>query len=582
MRLLYGKPNPGDEAWRVREPIDVIRDTEYFSDLGESALAEMAEACQYVELNRGEVLFEEGEAAESFYILAYGRLGLWSGRRRVGEVHPKECIGEVALLRDRNRTETVKAERDCLLLQLTKKSFESLLENYPKAMLKVALHVTDRLAGSYVQTTRPPQSIAIVPMTTHPEFERFCQALQVSLDKKHSTFLALPSDRLPGIDWFTEIEQNHGTVLYQCRRGLCSWSERCLRQADRVMIVGVEAEPHGPGVHEQYWNGLHKRDGKLLLVLLGFGKAKRSSKWLAERKDVQVHHLEWNKPPDRIARFINREAFGLVLGGGGARGLAHVGVFRALEERGIKPDLVAGTSMGGFCAALIASGRSAAEVERDLRWTWIDAGPFLDFNLPLYSLVKGDRVRGRLMRLFGQRHIEDLDVPFFCMTADITNAQSVVHDRGIIYRWVAVGMSIPGVAAPYPDKGRLLLDGGLLNNLPVDMASEAGCGEILAVNVDPKEEMAIRDEDFEGSLTKQFWRKVTGNTTAPHIVETLIRVTTLTNAAAVGRMRHLIDHYVQPDTDRFGLFDFHMADDIVKSGYEAMKAYQFTPKHLKD
>ena len=105
----------------MREPIDVIRDTEYFSDLGESALAEMAEACQYVELNRGEVLFEEGEAAESFYILAYGRLGLWSGRRRVGEVHPKECIGEVALLRDRNRTETVKAERDCLLLQLTKK-----------------------------------------------------------------------------------------------------------------------------------------------------------------------------------------------------------------------------------------------------------------------------------------------------------------------------------------------------------------------------------------------------------------------------------------------------------------------------
>jgi NTE family protein len=290
-----------------------------------------------------------------------------------------------------------------------------------------------------------------------------------------------------------------------------------------------------------------------------------------------VHHLEWGKPPDRIARFINRKAFGLVLGGGGARGLAHIGVFKALEERGIKPDLVAGTSMGGFCAALLASGRTAAEVERDLRWTWIDAGPFLDFNLPLYSLVKGDRVRGRLLRLFGQRHIEDLDIPFFCMTADITNAQSVVHDRGAIYRWLAVGMSIPGVAPPYPDKGRLLLDGGLLNNLPVDVASEFGCGEILAINVDPKEEMAIQDQDFEGTLTKQLWRKIAGTTTAPHIVEVLIRVTTLTNAAAIGRMRHLIDHYVQPDTDRFGLFDFHQADEIIRSGYEAMMAYDFTP-----
>jgi NTE family protein len=558
----------------------VIRDTEYFSDLDESALAEMAEACQYVELNRGETLFEEGEKAESFYILAYGRLGVWSGRRRIGAVHPKQCVGEVALLRDRNRTETVKAERDCLLLQLTKKSFESLLENHPKAMLRVALHVTDRLAGAYVQTAKPPQSIAVVPMTTHPEFERFCQSLQQSLNKKHPTFLALPSDRLPGIDWFTEIEQNHGTVIYQCRRGLCAWSERCLRQADRVMIVGVEAEPHPPGVHEQYWNGLHKRESRLLLVLLGFGKAKRTSIWLAERENVQVHHLEWNKSPDRIARFITREAFGLVLGGGGARGLAHVGVFKALQERGIKPDLVAGTSMGGFCASLLASGRSAEEVERDLRWTWIDAGPFLDFTFPLYSLVSGDRVRGRLIRIFGHRHIEDLDIPFFCMTADITNAQSVVHDRGLLYRWLAVGMSIPGVAPPYPDKGRLLLDGGLLNNLPVDVASEAGCGEILAINVDPKEESAIRDEDFEGSMTKQLWRKLAGTTTAPHIVETMLRVTTISNAAAIGRMRHLIDHYVQPDTDRFGLFDFHMADDIIKSGYEAMMAYRFTPKHM--
>lgn len=535
----------------------------------------MATACQYVEVSRGGVIFTEGEKAESFYILAYGRLGVWSGRRRIGEVHPRECVGEVALLRDGNRTATVKAERDCLLLQLTKKSFETLLENHPKAMLKVALHVTDRLAGAYVQTSKPPQSIAIVPMTAHPEFERFCQRLKVSLEAHNPTTLAEPRDELPDMAWFNEIEEKRGTVLYQCRTGLCEWSERCLRQADRVMLVGLEAEPTAPGVHEQYWHGLHKRESKLLLVLLGFGKAKRTSKWLADRKDVQVHHLEWNKPPDRIARFINRKAFGLVLGGGGARGLAHIGVFKALEERGIKPDLVGGTSMGGFAASLLASGRSAAEIERDLRWVWIDAGPFLDFNLPLYSLVKGDRVRGRLLRLFGHRHIEDLDIPFYCMTADITNAKSVVHDRGLLYRWLAVGMSIPGVAPAYPHKGRLLLDGGLLNNLPVDVASEFGCGEILAINVDPKEEMAIQDQDFEGTLPKQLWRKLSRSTTAPHIVEVLIRVTTLTNAAAIGRLRHLIDHYVQPNTDKFGLFDFHEADDIIQSGYDAMMAYEF-------
>lgn len=566
----------------VREPIDVIRDTEYFADLDESALVEMAEACDYIELRRGETLFREGERAESFFILTYGRLGRWSGGRRVGELFPKECVGEMALLRDRGRTETVKAERDCVLLQITRASFDRLLENHPRSMLKLALHVTDRLAGSYVQTAKPPQSIAIVPLTTHPEFERFCQRLQESMSAHHSTYLAQPPDEfpyeLPGMGWFTEIEQNHRTVLYQCRRGLCDWSERCLRQADRVMLVGLADEPMRPGVHEQYWNGLHKKESKLLLTLIGFGKAKRTSSWTADRPNIQVHHLEWGKTPDRIARFIRRQAFGLVLGGGGARGLAHVGVFKALEERGIKPDLVAGTSMGGFCAALLASGRSAAEVERDLRWTWVGAGPFLDFNLPLYSLIKGDKVRRRLFRLFGHRHIEDLDLPFFCMTADITNARSVVHDRGPVNRWVAVGMSIPGVAPPHPDNGRLLFDGGLLNNLPVDIASDFGCGEILAINVDPKEEMAISDTDFDGTLGKQLLRRLSGNTTAPHIVELLIRVTSLTNAAAIGRMRHLIDHYVHPETSRYGLFDFQEADAIIKSGYDAMMAYEFTPK----
>ena len=560
----------------MREPVDLIRDTEFFCELEESALEEMAKACQYIELSRGSVLFREAEKAESFYILAYGRLGVWSGRRRIGEVHPMECVGEVALLRDGNRTATVKAERDCLLLQLTKASFNALLENHPKAMLKVTLKVTDRLAGSYVQQKKPPQSIAIVPMTAHPEFEKFCRSLQESMSKFHPTFLALPSDKLPGMDWFAKVESDNGTVLYQCRTGLCPWSERCLRQADRVMVVGVEAEPKAPGVHEQYWNSLLKRESKLLLILFGFGKAKKASKWLKHRKNVQVHHLEWNKKPDRIARFINRKAFGLVLGGGGARGLAHVGVFKALEERGIKPDLVGGTSMGGFCAALLASGRSAAEIERDLRWTWINAGPFFDYNLPLYSIIKGDRVRGRLVRLFGRRHIEDLDIPFFCMTADITNAQSICHNRGLIYRWLAVGMSIPGVAPPYPHKGRLLLDGGLLNNLPVDVASEFGCGEILAINVDPKEEMAIQDQDFDGTLSKQLWRKLTGTTTAPSIFEVLVRVTSLSNAAAIERMRHLIDHYVQPNTDTFGLFDFHQIDDIIQSGYDAMMAYKFS------
>ena len=567
----------------VNDAIDQLRATDYFQDLDESALKRVAEACEHVEVPRGHILFEEGQEGSSFYVLTYGRLGVWSGRRRVGEVMPGHCVGEMALLRDGKRSSTVKAERDCLLLRLDKKSFDLLLTEHPKSMLKLVLNVTDRLAGAHAHPPRIPRTIAIVPTVDHPEVERFCKALQNSMGKFRPTIWKKPPKKMPDRAWFNKQETKYGTVLYQCRTHLDEWSERCLRQADQMLLVGLADDPCDPNELENYWNQIHRREPSTHLVLFGFGKPKRTSKWLASRPDnIQVHHLEWNKPPDRIARFINQSAVGLVLGGGGARGLAHIGVFRALEERGIDFDLVGGTSMGGFAAALIASGRSSAEVEEALRWVWIDAGPFLDYNLPIYGLVKGQRVRDRLIKIFGKRHIEDLRRPFFCMTADITHAQSVIHDRGLLYRWITVGMSIPGVAAPYPHRGRLLMDGGLLNNLPVDIATFKGCGNIIAVNVDPKDEMAVNMKDFDGSHARQIWKQLTKDTTAPNIVEILVRVTTLTTAAAIGRMRHLIDHYIHPNTNLYGLFDFHMADAIIQSGYEAGMAYDFSAKPEDD
>ena len=326
---------------------------------------------------------------------------------------------------------------------------------------------------------------------------------------------------------------------------------------------------------ERYWADLETDATRDLLVLLGSGKRRGTSRWLMDRPPMGVHHLDWGQAPRKVSRFLDGTAVGLVLGGGGARGLAHVGVLRALEEKGIEIDLVCGTSMGGFVAALHASGRSARRVESDLRWAWTEAGPFLDFTFPLYSIVKGQRMKGRLRRLFGSANIEDLPKPFFCMTADITHARSLVHDRGPLVQWLAVGMSVPGVAPPFPHNGSLLLDGGLLNNLPIDVAAAYDCGKIVAVNVDPKDEMAINMKDFDGNLLDQVWRKVRGRTTAPHIFEILVRVTTLSNAAMVGKLKDRVEHYIQPETGRYGLFDFHLADAIIAAGYEAAMEHEF-------
>lgn len=555
--------------------VDFLRGTEFFHSLDESTLIKLAERCSRRDLRRGEVLYHQGEEGSTFYAVVHGRLGIWSGRRRIGEVRIGGCVGEVALLKSGLRTTTVRAERDCELLRLQRKDFAEIFSDHPTELLKLVLSVTDLLTAAPTTPRRGSRSIAIVPLVEHPEVERFCLGLQQELHTRHSSALFTPSDVVPESAWFDQQQARYETVLFQCRGELDAWSQKCLRQADRIVVLGLAKQPVPLSAMERYWGDLEHGRARDLLVLLGSGKRRGTSRWLVGRPAMGVHHLDWGRAPQKISRFLDGTAVGLVLGGGGARGLAHVGVLRALEEKGIEVDLVCGTSMGGFVAALHATGRSARRVESDLRWAWTEAGPFLDFTFPLYSIVKGQRMTGRLRRLLGSAYIEDLPKPFFCMSADITHARSVVHDRGPLVQWLAVGMSVPGVAPPFPHKGSLLLDGGLLNNLPIDVAAGYDCGKIVAVNVDPKDEMAINPADFEGSLFQQFVRQLRGRTTAPHIFEILVRVTTLSNAAMVGRLKDRVDHYIQPETGRYGLFDFHLADAIIAAGYEAAMAHEF-------
>ncbi len=560
----------------MRTIIEFLRDTELFGSLDDALLTRVAQACSQRELRRGEDLYQAGEEATSFYTVMFGRLGIWSGRRCIGQVRPGQSVGEAALLREGVRASTVKAERDSRLLRLRRDHVEELFADHPRELLKLVLGVTDRRLGAPGREEREPsRSIAILPLIDHPEVERFCQALKSQLQTRHSSALFRPTPEVPDPGWFDRQEQRYDTVLYQCRPELDGWTERCLRQADRLVVLGAAKAPQPISAAERYWADLARSPVRNLLVLLGSGKRRGTSRWLEGRPSMGVHHLEWGATPRRIARFLDGTAVGLVLGGGGARGLAHVGVLRALQEKRIEVDLVCGTSMGGFVAALHASGRSAQRVETDLRWAWNEAGPFLDFTFPLYSVIKGNRMIGRLQRLFGSASIEDLPMPFFCMSADITHARSMVHDHGPLVQWLAVGMSVPGVAPPFPYNGSLLLDGGLLNNLPVDVAGTFDCGKTIAINVDPKDEMAINMRDFEGSMAQQLWRKLRGKTTAPHLFEILVRVTTLSNAASVGRLRHTVDHYIQPETGRYGLFDFHLADRIIAAGYEAGMAHDF-------
>lgn len=174
-------------------------------------------------------------------------------------------------------------------------------------------------------------------------------------------------------------------------------------------------------------------------------------------------------------------SFGLALGGGGARGIAHLGVLKVLDETGLRPDFITGTSAGSIVGALYAGGytwETISEVTHAHDWTDMVTPVF-----PRMGLVRGDRLEKRLTDLLGDRAIEELDVPFKAITVDLESGELFIMDRGPVARAVLASCSIPGIFEPLEHEGRLLVDGGVLNNLPTDVCREMGADVVLGVDL---------------------------------------------------------------------------------------------------
>jgi NTE family protein len=255
----------------------------------------------------------------------------------------------------------------------------------------------------------------------------------------------------------------------------------------------------------------------------------------------------------RVARRLAGRSVGLVLSGGGARGLAHLGVVAALEDHGVVIDRWGGTSMGALVAAAYASGRTTDEIVDALRRELVQARPFRDLAVPRHGLIRAQRAGRMLERLLGGVLIEELDRPFFCVSCDLHSATEVVHRTGPLKAAVGASMRIPGFAPPLPLDGRLLVDGGVLNNLPVDVMVADEEGPVVAVDV---------MRPF-GTATPA---------AVPGLLETVGRSMVLGSWQKAARNRDLADLVVTPDLGDVGMFDWRRLDELVTLGRRAAEA----------
>lgn len=590
---------------RVFNPRHVLAASELFQALDEAVLDALVVEMQWLSLPGTDTLFRQGDAGDALYFVVSGRLrvlveGGDAAPRAVREVGHGETVGELALLTGEPRSATVVAVRDTDLGRLSREGFDALLKRHPE----MALRLTRVLAQWLARSNRPGGAgtgvgtLALVPLGPDAPVAEFASALAAALgplgsvlqldgaavDARLGEGAAQAADGGPEhrrvLHWLNEQESRHRFVLFVCDAAATRWSQRCLRHADRVLNVARADRPPRPSeVHAIMWRASGPDEELALCHPPGGAIAAGTGGWLRARPAAARHHhvrLAERGDVDRVVRRLTGSAVGLVLSGGGARGFAHLGVLRAMEELGIPIDRIGGASMGAVIGAQYAAGFTLDQMLELNRHGWVGIRPHKGYTLPFMSLVTERRASRMLRMMFDDRQIEDFWLDFFCVSADITRSELVVHRRGPAARWLLAGISVPGVAPPViGGDGELLMDGGVLDNLPVEAMRELGEGPIVAVDVSPAVDI-WPDEAYESVPTP--WRALRHRLGLfarrryfPNIFEILLRSAVLASTRAAKRVRHEVDLYLDPPVGRWKMLEMDAFEEVIAVGYEYAK-----------
>jgi predicted acylesterase/phospholipase RssA/CRP-like cAMP-binding protein len=571
-----------------------------FGAMAPHILREIEEDLQWLPLNSGQTLFRQGDHSDGAYIVLTGRLQmetrLADGREGVYDtVLAGETIGEAALLTGRPQGHTVYAARDSELVRLSPASFELLLKRNTRAIYNVSRILGDRLARAPLArdpARTPIRCIALIPAGPQVRLQEFARFLEVSV-REHGATLHLSSDLVgrklqsatianageneaAGLrltQWLSEQEDQWRFLLYEGDAQWSAWSERCVRQADEVVVVAdTDADSDLAAVVARLAR-VRQRWSLALWHAADLRRPRGTETWLKGNDAHSVFHLRAGQRThfERLGRILTGNAISLVLGGGGARGFAHLGVLRAMEELNIPIDMVGGTSMGAPIAGLVAQGCDAGEVASRSRSAH---RKIIDYTLPIASLISGKRISTSIQNETGDWDIEDFWLPFFCVSANLTTGQPVVHRRGSSWRAIRTSVSIPGVLPPMPSAGDLLVDGAVLNNLPIDVMRDLNpFGSVIAVDVTPPTGPAAV-ADYGAGLSG--WRLLTDKLLpwrsalpVPGMANTILQATTAGSTLKRQQMldQSLADLYLNINVEGVGMLQFAAQDTAAAQGY---------------
>ncbi len=522
-----------------------------FSRLPQDVRIALEAASRDRHLEAGAWLFQAGDAADSVFVLRAGRLEVVVGDEVVRELGPGSVVGELALLTGGTRSASIRARRDSVLSEVARSDFDAAMAEDPSAYPALAAVLAEQLSDA-----RPPARaggtrpvvVSVVGIHRGAPVDAVAAGLLAELRTR------LRADVLaePGPEALERAEGSADRVLLVAAADDPT-RDFCLRQADHVVLVAAAAAE----VPDAGALGAAGAD----LVLVGTRPTEDVLRsWCVALEPWQVSIVSDGAPREdlrMLAARIGGWSVGMVLAGGGARGFAHIGVLQELSAAGITVDRVAGSSIGSIVAGAYASGMDPEMMHEVFYGEFVRGNPIGDYTVPTVALIKGRRTRHLLRHHLGGREIQALPRQFRCMSVDLLGRVEVEHRRGDLAEAVSASVSIPVLFPPMRHENRLLVDGGVLDNLPVRLLTERDEGPLLAVNI---------AMGGGGGGTPR-----TGPPRMPSMGDTLLRVMMIGSGGAVQAARASGATVITPPPLGVGTLEWHQFDLVVEAGRMAAR-----------
>ena len=522
-----------------------LRRIPFFAELPNAPLDAIRRRLRLERHRRGSILFREGDWGDTLYLVQSGQLKVYSdatGDERIfAYIGPGGFAGELALLLEQPRSATVAATIDAQVALLSKADLDDLLRDYPA----IALHLGRELGRRLVQTTRTPirrEEINLIAV------EGPALALASSLLTQAGGRIALFTLASP-----IPVERGHGVTIIDPPpgmdvEGLSQTLGELLGFFERVVV----ALPYGGGeFHEKI---VELADG---VAVIGSGKAPAWAQgarryWSLINEQHEV---------DRLARYVGRRVVGLALSSGGAKGIAHVGVLKALIGADVPIDMLAGSSAGSLFGAMYCAGKSIDEIvafSKELRKIIQLRGGLWDFVFPpvIYGLIYGRKTARFIDKALGGKTFDDLRIPLYVVAADITVGEQVVFNWGAGGEAVRASIGIPGVFAPWPWNGRYLVDGGVVNPVPISVLQERGADRIITSRV-------VRTPEERGILPP--------DVKPPNFIELMTSMMGAMEGEILKMRLPEVDVFIHPEVHNYNALDYDKAEELIEIGEYAAR-----------